>query len=259
MGSAMLSARQRGSRWSCAGNEVPMIRVQARRLANVYVDPFTSAVWDGAPPLDRDHVLALAQAGDGLPPGPECMGGDLETLEQHSARVAWLMRQTQTWAPLDGSTALYAEGAIAFGLADGHHRLAAAILLDRHVDIALSAGAREVAEQLLQATGGEWVEPPQGEVFGEGVFPGRDGVIHAYGMHRKCWVERLATAECLGQFGPQVWRVAEEGDMYARHAVRRESSFEDFLAEFGEVVDQVLGMGDGALSGYLRCFAMPEG
>jgi hypothetical protein len=182
------------------------------------------------------------------------MGHELFTSEDHEARVAWLMARPETWSPLSVELPVEAEaGGPYMNLGDGHHRLAAAILLDAEVDVLLRRGSASVAERWCESAAGQWRRPPQGEVFGEGVLPGHAGPLHAHGQGGKLWVEGLTTGVCLARYGSRVWHVDGRDGGPGQHALRTPDMTETaFLQQFCLAADEAHGRDDGVLSRYLE-------
>ncbi len=153
-----------------AGNQTGKARLSATSLADLTGSPFVIAVWCGVhQPISAQRVLVYVRTGNTLPPSPGMMGGELQTIEEHERRVAWLYANPYTWAPV--ILAQVDLSSPSLDMIDGHHRLAAALLRKAELEVLVEGGVRSHVSKLLTARQGEWLVMPETEVFGTGVFP----------------------------------------------------------------------------------------
>jgi len=190
------------------GNQVARIRIPARAVESFSGSPFSERLWEGQEePLSEIRIRGYLAADQGLPPEPGRYGGDLQALDDHERRVAWLMANHGAWSPAT-IVSVVGEGSSGFGLLDGHHRFTAALILGTDLDCDLVAGFRSEIEPLLADWGGQWLKRPESEVFGDGVFPQSPGSrrgLRAYGQQGRCWVEDIVTGEVVARYGPRIW------------------------------------------------------
>lgn len=205
-----------------AGNQTGKARLSATSLAELTGSPFEIVVWCGVhQPISAQRVLAYVRTGNTLPPSPGMMGSELQAIEEHERRVAWLYANPDTWEPV-----IVAQGDLSspsLEMTDGHHRLAAALLRKAELEVLVEGGMRSHVSKLLSTRQGEWLVVPETEAFGTGVFPvDGDGqvAVRVYGEGGRCWVEDMATGECLARYGHKLWTVGSAvGDMPAASAL----------------------------------------
>lgn len=193
-----------------AGNQTGLIRVPAHHLAALCCSPFEIAVWDGLDePISAKRVMRYIHEGDTLPPEHGLMGHELDSLSDHERRVAWLYLNAEGWQPVTTEAGVVDECVM---LSDGHHRLAAALLLAIKLTVEVKIGVRSHITNFLDGAGGQWLNYPSTEVFGVGVFPADASNNHAsvkiYGGNGRCWVEDIMTGECVARYGHKLWTVS---------------------------------------------------
>lgn len=188
-------------------------------------------------------------------------GYELSGITEHEQRVAWLYVHEDTWAPLslmqmeDERGVEDERGGPCLVLGDGHHRLAATLLLGQPVTISVDFGYREEVSDLLHKLGASTVLPATTGLFGRGIFLSQEGTegVHVYTAgtgprNFRCWLEDTASGECVARHSSQLWHTTDGG----AHSLRAADTPEDaHVTGFSAACEAMLGNADAGLTRYL--------
>lgn len=198
------------------GNQIASVTVSGRRLAEYLGLSFSTPIWwhlETQGSLDEGRIRTLVEKGEGLAPGPDRMGDELRTVEDHEARIAWLVQSdSQDWVPLEISAGWREEGdQIPVMLTDGHHRLLSALIRERRIDVNVASGDRDALESVLPELDGEWRFRPDGRLFGHGVFPaselGDGRYVEVSCAPGKVWINEVSQGVSVARYGARLWNV----------------------------------------------------